>query len=158
MNPLSVILVTQRNVKSEPTHENRQIRTREKKVQYDVHSVLQNTHTQTIHSIFYCSLHHSTMKAMTNVSRTELINSEHTIDITEERRTHRISPMCRCRDVSSRKDLIFLMKLLLDDLEKTDPVLRANIAQVRDLVPVLIYSISFSIFSHASFISIPGRS
>jgi hypothetical protein len=94
------------------------------------------------------------MKAITNKSRTELINSEQTIDIMEERRSHRISLMCRRRDVSSsRKDLIFFIKLLVDDLEKTDPALRANIVKVRDVVLVLIYSISHSTSSHASFLS-----
>lgn len=91
------------------------------------------------------------------MSTPELINIEQTIDIMEDRRVHRIPLMSGCRNVSSRKDLIVLIKILLDDLEKNDPVLRARIAQVRNAVSFSTIPCRFDVISRAPF-SLLGRS
>jgi hypothetical protein len=91
------------------------------------------------------------------MSMTEVITSEQTIDIMEERRIHRIPLMSSCRDVRSRRDLIVLIKILLDDLEKTDPPLRAKIVQVRDIVSSELFSLAFNAISRTCF-SLSGRS
>jgi hypothetical protein len=96
------------------------------------------------------TLHHD-WRAITSMSRTDFITSEQTVDIMEERRIHRIPLTCtsHCRDVRSRKDLIIFIKTLLDDLEKSDPVLRTQTAEVSDKKSCLNYSILHSMLSHA---------
>jgi hypothetical protein len=91
------------------------------------------------------------------MSSTEVITNEQTIDIMEERRIHRIPLMSSCRNVRSRKDLIVLIKILLDDLEKTDPALRTKIAQVRDTISSELFCLEFDDISR-TFFSLPGRS
>ena len=88
----------------------------------------------------------------------ELINIEQTIDIMEDRRVHRIPLMSRCRNVTRRKDLIVLIKILLDDLETTDPVLRARIVQVRSTVSFSTIPCRFNVISRAASFSLLGRS
>jgi hypothetical protein len=102
------------------------------------------------------ALHHP-KRASNDMSTPEIINIEQTIDIMEDRRVHRIPLMSGCRNVSSRKDLIVLIKILLDDLENNDPVLRARIAQVRNAVSFSTIPCRFDVISRAPF-SLLGRS
>lgn len=65
------------------------------------------------------------------MSKADITCSMEATECMDDRRIHQIESMSYCYDVTSRQELLVLIKVLLDDLEKKDPSLRAATAKVR---------------------------
>jgi hypothetical protein len=102
------------------------------------------------------------------MSNTKVTCSQEATQVLDERRLHKIPQMSNPNDIASRQELLVLIKVLLNDLEKKDPSKRAKTVRVRTnrlygLLPFIItyftcddavkhcgYS---SLMSHTLFIS-----